>query len=308
MTPGAGFRRWGAHVSNWGRWGREDRLGTLNLIRPGHRAAAGRLIVTGEVVPLGLEFNADGPQPTGGLRPNTQHVMTRTGAAEPAVGGFQYTDDLVLMHTQCATQIDGLAHVAYDGLLYNGHPVSTVTTDGAAVLGVEGFRSGIQGRGVLADLPRHLGVERLLPEQEIGRATLESCLDAQGVEVAAGDIVLIRTGWMQVFLVDGDRAGYLSTEPGIGLDTTAWLHERGVSFLASDNWAVEVVPAGLREEDMPVHCVLVRDMGMPLGEMFDLEALADHCARTARWEFWFSCHPLPITGGVGSPVAPVATF
>ena len=308
MSAPGGFRPWGAALSNWGRWGAQDQLGTLNWLTPERRAAAGRLVVSGEVVPLGLDFDRDGPQPPDGVRPNTVHVMTRTGAAEPAPGGFQYTDDLVLMHTQCATQVDALAHVAYDGLLYNGHPVSSVTDEGAAVLGVQLLRAGIQGRGILADLPRYLGVPRLLPEQEVDVATLEACLRAQRVEVGEGDVLLIRTGWMQVFGADGDRAGYLSREPGIGLEVTAWLHERRIAFLASDNWAVEVVPAGPRAEEMPVHCVLVRDMGMPLGEMFDLEGLSAHCARTGRYEFLFSCLPLPITGGVGSPVAPVATF
>jgi kynurenine formamidase len=265
-------------------------------------------VVTGEVVPLGLEFNENGPQPPGGLRPNTRHIMTRTGAAEPGRGGFHYTDDLVIMHTQCATQIDALAHVAYDGLLYNGRPITKVTSAGAEVLGVEGFRSGIQGRGVLVDLPRYFGVQRLGQAQEITSADLESCVSAQGTQVGEGDILLIRTGWMQVFLGDRDRTRYLATEPGIVLDVTAWLHQRRVAFLASDNWAIEVVPPTERDEEMPVHCVLVRDMGMPLGEMFDLEPLASHCAEAGRWEFFFSCLPLPITGGVGSPVAPVATF
>jgi kynurenine formamidase len=308
VTRARGQREWGAELRNWGRWGAEDQLGTLNFLTPERRAAAARLVVSGQVVPLGLEFGAAGPQLADGERRNPLHVMTRTGSAEPAPGGFLYTDDLVVMHTQCATQIDALAHVGYDGQLYNGHPLSSVSSRGAQHLGIEAMRAGIHGRGVLADLPRYWGVDRLQPGQPITAADLTACLAAQGTTVGGGDVLLVRTGWVQVFLVDGDRERYLATEPGLTLDVTAWLHEREVAFLASDNWGVEVVDAGEPAEHMPVHCVLIRDMGMPLGEMFDLEELAVRCRAEGRWDFWFSCLPLPIVAGVGSPLAPVAVF
>jgi kynurenine formamidase len=173
---------------------------------------------------------------------------------------------------------------------------------------MEHLAAGIHGRGVLADLPRHLGVPRLARDHEVTVTQLEECLHAQGTALGEGDVLLVRTGWLQVFLHDRDRGRYMATEPGIGMDVARWLHSRRVAFLASDNWGVEVVPAGSPAEEMPLHCVLVRDMGMPLGEMFDLEQLAGRCAAEGRWEFWFSCLPLPITGGVGSPVAPVAVF
>lgn len=303
-----GFRQVGERLSNWGRWGADDTLGTLNLITPEIRADAATLVSTGHTVPLGLAFDRDGPQLVDGRRQNTVHLMTRLGDREPEPGGFVYLDDAVFMHTQCATQVDALAHVAYDGVIYGGRPLATVTQAGAQVLGIESMRGGIQGRGVLLDIPRHRSTDRLGPSDHVGVSELQSTADEQGIDIREGDVLLIRTGWMSVFSRDGDRRAYLATEPGIGLDAAEWLHERGVAFVGSDNWGIEVSPGQDPRESMPLHCVLIRDMGMPLGEMFDLDELAVHCAETGVWEFQFTCLPLPITGGVGSPVAPIATF
>jgi kynurenine formamidase len=301
------FREWGGVLSNWGRWGHDDVLGTLNLITPARRAAAAQLVRSGVSIPLGLEFNSHGPQPESGERRNPVHIMTRTGALKPTPSGYLFTDDLVVMYLQCATQIDALAHVAYDGLIYNNHSVETVTPGGAEVMGIENFKAGIQGRGVLLDLPRYFGVDRLRAGQVLTVSDIEGCLKSQRVSVEEGDILLFRTGWIRVFLEDGDREAYLSSEPGIGLEVAQWLHSKDVAFVASDNYGVEVVPPET-PDDYPLHCVLIRDMGMSLGEMFDLEALAAHCQQTERWEFFFSCLPIPVTGGVGAPVAPIATF
>ncbi|MCU1639721.1 MAG: cyclase family protein [Microbacteriaceae bacterium] len=303
-----GFRDVGARLSNWGRWGSDDELGTLNFLTPERRAAAAKLIEHGTTIPLGLDLNDKGPQPSGGIRENCVHVMTRTGESPPAPGGFLYLDDLVTLHTHAATQVDALSHVAYDGYLYNGTSLTTVTEKGAGSLGIENLRGSIQGRGVLLDLPEFFGVSHLEAGRVITVQELDACLAAQGVSTRAGDVLLIRTGWMKVFLLDGDRQRYLGAAPGIGLDVAQWLHEKKIAFIASDNYAVEAVPGENEGEEMPVHCVLVRDMGMPLGEMFNLEGLSQEAKRRARWEFFFTCQVLPITGGVGSPVAPVATF
>ena len=206
-----------------------------------------------------------------------------------------------------ATQLDALSHVAYDGYLYNGVPATAVGPAGAARLGVEGLRAGVTGRGVLLDLPRHLGVDRLAADHVVEPAELDACLRAQGLDVGEGDIVLLRTGWLGELREHGPRA-YLAREPGISLPVTQWLAERRVAFVASDTWGVEIFPPLATGESMPVHCVLVRDLGMPLGEMFVLDELADACASRGRWEFFFTAHPLQITGGTGSPLDPKAVF
>lgn len=306
--PPKDFRTVGAQLSNWSRWGDDDTIGTINQITPAARARAMALVTSGVTVPLGLDVGSNGPQPPGSSRSNPIHIMTRTGASSVETGGFVYTDDLLFIHTQSGTQVDGLAHVAYDELIYNGHPSSSVSHEGAQHVGIEGLRAGIQGRGILLDVPQLLGIEQLPGDHLISTAELKLCLVEAGLELAAGDSLLIRTGWLRKFLIEKDRVGYLSREPGIGLETVEWLAENDVAFVASDNWGVELAPGERPDEVMPVHCVLIRDMGMPLGEMFDLEKLSTHCAETKRWEFLFTCLPLAITGGVGSPVSPIATF
>ncbi|MFC5679600.1 cyclase family protein [Aeromicrobium endophyticum] len=304
--PVEGFRDWGARLSNWGRWGAGDGRGTLNWITPERVAAAARLIQVGEVVSLGLPLDADGPQPSDGVRPNPVHVMTRTPDVEPEPGGFQWMDDMLTMAPQSATQLDALSHVAYDGFLYNGVPVDSIGPGGASVHGVEALREGVHGRGLLVDLPRHLGVDRLSADHAVTVEELDDCLARQGLEPSQGDTLLVRTGWLRT-LRDQGRSAYMSREPGLSLPVTAWLSEHRIAFVASDNWGLEIAPSQ-SPESMPVHCVLVRDMGMAIGEMFDLEGLADACSRHQRWEFFFSAHPLQITGGTGSPLEPKAIF
>ena len=111
--PPKDFRKVGARLSNWSRWGDDDTIGTLNLITPKVRARAMSLVVSGVTVPLGLEVGSDGPQPPGSSRSNPIHIMTRTGASSAEPGGFVYTDDLLFIHTQSGTQVDGLAHVTF---------------------------------------------------------------------------------------------------------------------------------------------------------------------------------------------------
>jgi kynurenine formamidase len=302
------FRDVGKRLSNWGRWGADDSLGTLNLITRQRRADAARLVRTGLTIPLGLAFDRNGPQVTDGMRQNPVHLMTRLGNAASQPGGIAYLDDALFLHTRCATHVDALAHVSYDGLIFNGHPVSAVTQAGATVLGVEGMRAGIRGRGVLIDVARSRGVDHWAAGEAIGVADLEQAVARQGVELHEGDSLVLRTGWMRVFTRDGDRERYLRAEPGIALEVVEWLHERGSAFFACDNWGIDASPGERAGAFMPVQAVLTRDLGMPLGKLFDLEALAEHCAASGTWEFEFSCLPLPITGGVASPVAPVATF
>jgi kynurenine formamidase len=300
------YRVLGRRLSNWGRWGVEDELGTLNLIGDAERVRAAGLIRTGTQIALGLPLGAEGPQGPYSERDNLVHVMTRLGDTVPSASGYVFTDDLVVMYPQGSTQIDGLAHVGYDGRLYNDHPLSTVTRSGAQQLGIEAMIAGIQGRGVLLDIPRFRQTDALPADAAISPDDLEACAQSQDVQIGRGDILLVRTGWMATYLRDGDGQRYLTHEPGLTLACATWLQDRDIAFLASDNYGVEIVPAEDPSVDFPLHSVLIRDMGMPLGEMFVLDELARACADSQRWEFFFSCLPLPIVGGVGSPIAPVA--
>ena len=122
-----------------------------------------------------------------------------------------------------------------------------------------------------------------------------------------GDLLLIRTGWLATFTNRGDREAYFASEPGLALETARWLRERDVAFVGSDTWGVEVAPSASGDV-MPLHCVLLRDLGMPLGEMFVLDELGEMAHELGRAEFHLSCAALRVTGGVGTPVSPIVTF
>jgi len=271
------------------------------------KRAAG-LVRRGQVFSLGLSFGADGPQIGQGGRVNPLHLMTAVDQRLPAEypEAFRYADDIMVFPLQCATQWDSLAHVHYDGQLYNGFPATMTTYGGAARNGIDKVGAGIVSRGVLLDLARAAGVPRLQPGTAITPADLDAAERAQRVRVEAGDILLIRTGHLSVFKVDGDRVGYMRMMPGLGIACATWLHARQVAAVAADTNSVEVIPFEDPKTPLPLHLVCLRDMGLTLGEMFDLDALADDCASDGVWEFLFSAPPLKITGGVGSPLNPLA--
>jgi len=294
-------------VSNWGRWGADDERGTVNFITPDVVCRAAACVRRGTVFSLGLPFGADGPQIGQGGRTNPVHTMTaidgRLGA-DP--DGPRYADDAVSMPLQCATQWDSLAHVYYDGRLYNGVPASTLGAAGATRNAIDKLARGIVSRGVLLDLARARGVERLRAGDVITPADLEAAERAEGVRAERGDVLLLRTGHLAVFTRDGDREGYMRQMPGLGIACVEWLHSREVAAVASDTSAVEVIPFEDPAVPLPVHALCIRDMGLTLGEMFDLDELAADSARDGVWEFLFSAPPLRVAGGIGSPLNPLA--
>jgi kynurenine formamidase len=301
-------RALGKQLSNWGRWGAEDERGTLNFITPDVVKRAAGLVRRGQVFGLGLSLGADGPQIGQGGRVNPLHLMTAVDQRLPGEypDGFRYADDVMVLPLQCATQWDSLAHVHYDGLLYNGFPATTTSAAGAARNGIDKIGPGIASRGVLLDLARAAGVARLQPGTAIQPADLDAAARAQGVQVERGDVLLVRTGHLSVFKSDGNRVGYMRMMPGLGMACAAWLHAREVAAVASDTNSVEVIPFEDPKLPLPFHLLCLRDLGLTLGEMFDLDALADDCAADGVWEFFFSAPPLKITGGIGSPLNPLA--
>jgi kynurenine formamidase len=299
-------RALGQSLSNWGRWGAEDERGTTNLITPEALVAAAGLVRQGKLFDLGIGFDSDGPQP-GGVRTNPMHFMTATGAGQDFRGGFCYADDYIVMPLQCATQWDGLAHVFYDGQLYNGFPSSQVTPKGALRNGIEKQAKGIAGRGVLLDIAALKGVPWLTAGHAITPDDLEAAAERQGgVAVRSGDIVLVRTGWRRFFTETKSAAQFMQGSPGLGIGCCEWLRRRDVAAVCSDNFAVEVQPSGDQDNALPLHMVLIRDMGMTLGEIFDLEELAADCEADRVWEFFFSAPVLKVTHAVGSPINPLA--
>jgi kynurenine formamidase len=300
------FRSIGKRLSNWGRWGDQDERGTTNLITPEKLVAAAQLVRQGRVFDLGIPFGADGPQPGGG-RINPVLLMSETGADQNAFpGAFHYADDYVFMPLQAASQWDGLAHVFYDDQLYNGFPASDVTPHGAQHCSIDKQAKGIASRGVLLDIARLKGVDWLEGGTAVTAADLDAACEAQHVEVASGDILLFRTGWRKKFLTEKNPGEFMASEPGLGLSCCDWLSQREVAAVCSDNWAIEVLPGEIDGELLPVHMVLIRDMGMTLGEILDFEELAADCAEDGVWEFFFSAPPIKFSRAVGSPINPLA--
>jgi kynurenine formamidase len=303
------FRALGDTLRNWGRWGEDDERGTLNLISPERLVAAAGLVRRGVVFDLGIPIGSAGPQ-TGHGRINPVHLMSVTHGQEVrrdgSAGAMQWSDDYIVMPLQAATQWDALAHVFYDDQLYNGYPSSTITAAGAERNAIDKIAKGVVGRGVLVDVPRHRGVQWLEEGDAIGPAELDEILAAHGLSLSGGDILLIRTGWWKRLTVERSRRTIAHGEPGLSLATAEWLHAHGVAAVAADNHTVEVLPSHARETDYPLHLVLIRDMGMTLGEWFDLEELADDCAADGVYEFLLTSPPLKVTRGVGSPLNPLA--
>jgi kynurenine formamidase len=301
------FREIGQRLSNWGRWGDDDQRGTVNFITPDKVVAAGDLIRTGKIFDLGIPFGAGGPQPGGG-RINPVLLVSETGTDQDAFpGAFHYADDYIFMPLQAASQWDGLAHVFYDEKLYNGYPSSNVTPHGAHKCSITEMAKGITGRGVLLDIARLKGVEWLEQGYVITPEDLDAAAEAQGgVTVGSGDILLFRTGWRRKFIQEQNPTEFMAGEPGLGLACTEWLSQHEVAAVCSDNWAIEVLPGEIDEELLPVHMILIRDMGMTLGEILDFEELSADCEADGVYEFFFCAPPIKFSRAVGSPINPLA--
>lgn len=305
--------------SNWDRWGPDDQLGTLNHIRPEDVVAASRLVQRGEVFSLAIPLDEHGPQTTGVAgRFNPIHLMLRDGNSaitgtevRDFYGGvdrfLRVTDDVLILPLQSGTQWDSLAHIVFEGRIYNGRDASAVGSRGATVNDIASARDRFVGRGVLLDIPRSQGRSWLDPGEPIHASDLERAAGRQGVDVRRGDILLVRTGQIGQCRSLGTWGTYAGgPAAGLALDTAPWLFEREVAAVATDTWGLEVRPNETSDVLQPLHIVLIVHAGLLLGEIFDLEALADDCAADGRYEFLFSAPPLPITHAVGSPVNPLA--
>jgi len=304
------FERLAERVRNWGRWGEDDQRGTLNHIGPEALRNAAATVTQGKLFNLGLRFDRDGPQ-LNVRRFNPKLYPTDLGSPlNPAKPNYVYSDDVIHMPLQAATQWDALSHVHYDGLLYNGCKACDVLTPkGALRCGIEHLASpGIMSRGVLLDVARLKGVDVLPPAYAVTVADLRAAAERQGVSLAPGDVVLVHTGHIRRFTVDRDRAAFMSAQPGVDPECAEWFHESRIAAVAADNVAVEVLPHDRSQQEIPLpfHMLALRDMGCPLGEMFDLEALAADCAEDGRYAFLLSAPPLAVTGGFGSPINPLA--
>jgi kynurenine formamidase len=302
----------GRRYNNWGQWGDADELGSVNHITPGAVVRAAGLVRTGRVISLALPFDAQGPQFGREGRINPMHTMLYDGSAidsgeQDYMKELRFTDDCVYMPLQCSTQWDSLAHIFHDGLMYNGRNTSHVTSGGARTNSITVMRDKMFGRGVLLDIPVFLGRDWLDDGEPVGGDTLAECARAQGVDVGPGDFVLIRTGHLARMRAQGSWDGYVGADaPGPGISAADFLCQRRVAATATDTWAYDVRPNESPECYGPLHIIMLRNAGITMGEMFDLEELSHACRDDRRYEFLFTAPPLPITGAVGSPINPLA--
>lgn len=302
------FRDIAARVNNWGRWGAEDEIGTLNLITDEVVREAVATVRTGQRVALALPLQQRGVQT--GLVPgrvNPLHTMVAVNWELFGPGFAATSDDSVTMGLQAGTHWDGLGHVSHSGRIYNGRPAESITAHrGAKFSGIETVPH-IVSRGVLLDVARAHGVARLAGDHAVTPEDLDAAEELAGVRVRAGDVVLVRTGQMSLYLA-GDRDGYGAPSPGLSMRCPEWFHARDVAAVATDTLPFEICPPEVENLWLVVHALHLVEMGMLQGQNWNLEELSTRCAAEGRSEFLLSAMPEPFVGATGTPVAPVAIF
>lgn len=290
-------------LSNWGRWGPDDEIGTLNLISSTKRASAAALVTEGRSVNCArlLQFEdraADVKYPP-------LHYMYRTGQSSEETSAADFIG--ISCHGLTVSHVDALSHQFWKGQLYNGKPQELINApEGATVYSVDEMRDGIVTRGVLLDMTQIFDK----PWLEVGEAIMPSHLEAaereHGVTVEEGDALLVNTGWFRRREELGPHPVFRE-RPGLHASTLPWLRERGVAVVGGDA-AQDVVPSGYPDVHMPLHNIGVTAMGLCLLDNLQFEDVIPVCRSLSRWSFMFVVAPLRIRYGTGSPATPLAIF
>jgi len=302
-TP-ADYLRWRNEMKNWGRWGPNDTRGASNLISSSKVQSAARLVKSGQVVslahPVPQKPEADVPAPSVFRR--TTNIVSDT----ITVDNYQ-----VSYHGLAVAHMDAFCHFVFDGKVYNGYPVAgNVTTEGGCAKGdVMSWKDGVVTRAVLYDIPQLKGVPWVEPGTPITRADLEAWEKKAGVKAGAGDVVLLYVGRWKRRAAQGPWTG---TVAGYHADTIPLVKQRDVAFLGHDfniDWAPR--PGWVQAENipaMPIHQALLNWLGVGIVENLDLEQAVETARRLNRYEFMLTFAPLPVEGGTGSPLNPIAVF
>jgi len=290
-------------------WGPDDQIGALNRITPASRAAIMARIDGREVYDLSVDFFLGMPSFQAAGDPPFQMWMTHTpqGTLVDDLNGqgpvvntcAAYSGDVILMYTHTGTHIDSLNHLGYHGEIYNGvKPEDALGSRHWLRNGSEQMPP-IIARGVLIDVPAHLGVECLPDSHAIGVEEIEATLAAQGVELREGDVALIRTGRMRHW-PDSERV--MGDSPGVSIEAAEWLTEVGIAAVGADNEAVEVTPSRTDQNWLPGHCHFLAGAGVPMMELLNLEEIS----QARLYEHAFVGAPIRIRGATGSPLRPLA--
>jgi kynurenine formamidase len=285
---------------NWGRWGDDDQRGAINLITNEKRVAAAKLVRSGRSVSISRDF----PKVPGPGNPNpAQHWLSW---GETAAGGGGVVDYYgITYHGYVATHVDALCHVWDGNGLWNGrNSKEQITSTGARWGAIHHWRDGITTRGVLLDVPKHRGEPFVTQEQPVHGWELEAIAKAQGVSLEPGDALCVYSGreaWQQA---SPTWSGYGATSPGLHASCLPFLRDNDVAVLSWD-----LMDARPNEYGIPwtVHGAIFA-YGIALVDNSLLQPLAEVCAEEARYEFMLTLAPLPVVGGTGSPVNPIALF
>lgn len=284
-------------LSNWGRWGPDDQIGVLNLLRGEENVLkAFGLVKKGDIYSLAVPLEKDGPQYP--LFHKTWRVSHWQHLYDP---DLDIIDDVIMMEVHSGTHIDGIGHAWSDGQFYNGFSSDKYASSrGVERTGIENVKH-IIGRGVMLDIPAYRGVERLETAEAVTAEDLDGAAAAQGISMEPGDVALVRTGWYSIF--QEKRALWETSFPGPDESVVPWLKEHDIVALGADQPTCELMEkVGGLGADMPLHRALLRNLGVYILENLDLEELA----RDKVYEFLFIGAPLRITHGTGSPWNPLA--
>ncbi|MDX1744708.1 MAG: cyclase family protein [Halobacteriales archaeon] len=309
--------------SNWGRWGDEDELGALNLLTEDAVLAGIEAVSRGAVFTLGLPIAHPEGDPVWPGRHDADHHMVAdhgdflAGKLERASNN-RGSDDVIYMFTHGTTHFDALGHVWYGDALYNGFDLES-TIGGLDRCGIEHQAAhGIVGRGVLLDVARHRGVDRLPAGSRITLEELKACADAQDVAIHERDIINVRTGVTELWYDEGPAAyrdAYFTDDdqmpadlPGItySSDVIEWFAALDIPAYCTDTIGFEQTVSDVTGTVHPLHRPLIRDLGVAGNELSNYRDLAADCADDGQWEFLYVAAPLGIVGGTGGPVNPVA--
>ena len=303
VTP-ADYLRWRSEFSNWGRWGKDDEKGATNLITPTKVVSVAKLVKTGEVISLAhavpQQAAADVPEPA------VFHRTTLGIDANASRDNYQ-----VSYHGQATAHMDTFCHQYADGQMYNGYSVKdNITPETGCKKGsIMAWRDGIVTRGVLYDIPQLKGVDWIEPGTPITRADLEAWEKKSGIKAGPGDVVLLYVGrWKRraKFGPWGDKVSgyYADTLPWVKQREPAFLgHDFNIDWLPRPGWGPE---QGIQGN--PIHQMILKYIGVNIVENLDLERLVETARRLRRYEFMITFAPLPVEGGTGSPLNPLAIF
>ena len=289
-------------LSNWGRWGKDDQLGALNLITPEKRVQAAHLVKKGISVSLARDVEKNQAVDNGSP---FQHEMVLIGRGTT---GPWATDKIsVDYHGFAHTHMDSLCHLFYNGKIYNGFSRDKIGPNGAEVMAIRNAKTGIFTRGILFDIPALRGVRFLEPGTAIYPEDLDAWEKHAKVKVSSGDVVFISTGrWAR-----RDAMGPWSVEKegaaGLHASCAKWLKDRDIAMLGSDG-ASDVVPSQVEGIDFPVHLLTLHAMGVHIFDNCDLTDISKTAEKLQQWEFLLTASPLAIPGGTGSPLNPIATY